>query len=391
MNLNILNTEVQNFINSNLKTDLTKLILKGSPFNTIAIQEIAEQIVSKNKCETKLPTWFSTKNIYYPNKLNIEQTSSEITANYKANLVSGSSLIDLTGGFGIDTYYFSKKIKNSTHCEINNDLSEIVSHNYQQLKVSTIKTVQSDGLLFLQEHYKTYDWIYVDPSRRNDSKGKVFLLEDCIPNIPKNLQLLFKNASNILIKVSPILDITSAIHELEFVKEIHIVAVENEVKELLFVLEKNYVGKISIKTVNISKKKNQFFNYTFNETLTATYAEPQKYLYEPNSAILKSGGFTQVSSLLKIDKLHPHSHLYTSNEILDFPGRVFKIDYCITYDKKLLKTLIPSKKANITTRNFPETVEQIRKKTGIKDGGNQYLFFTKDLFDKLKIIICSKI
>ena len=138
MNHNILNKEVQEFINTNLKSDITKLILKGSPFETISIQELAEQIVAKNKCKKKLPTWFSNENIYFPNKLNIEQTSSEITAKHKAALVSGNSLIDITGGFGVDSYYFSRKIKNVTHCEINSELSAIVAHNYKQLNCSNI-------------------------------------------------------------------------------------------------------------------------------------------------------------------------------------------------------------------------------------------------------------
>ena len=153
MNLNILNTEVQDFINSNLKTDLTKLILKGSPFNAVTMQEIAEQIVAKNKCALKLPSWFSTKNIYYPNKLNIEQTSSEITANYKANLLHGNSLIDVSGGFGVDTFYFAQKFKQVTHFEINKWLSEIVTHNFKQLQIKNIETYIGDGLLFLKDIY----------------------------------------------------------------------------------------------------------------------------------------------------------------------------------------------------------------------------------------------
>ena len=261
MNLNILNTEVQEFINSNLKTDLTKLILKGSPFEDVTIQEIAEQIVAKSKCENKLPSWFSTKNIYYPNKLNIEQTSSEITAKYKANLLNGNSLIDVSGGFGVDSYYFAQNIKQVTHCEINRELSEIVTHNFKQLQVKNIKNYIGDGLLFLKETTQNFDWIYVDPSRRNNSKGKVFLLEDCTPNLPENLDLFFKKTTNILIKVSPILDLTSVVNELKFVKEIHIIAVDNDVKELLLVLGKNYTQLINIQTVNIKKNSIQKFEF----------------------------------------------------------------------------------------------------------------------------------
>lgn len=391
MNTNILNKEVQNFINANLKTDITKLILKGSPFNGISIQEIAAQVVAKNKCQNKLPTWFRTENIYYPNKLNIEQTSSEITAEYKSNLVFGNSLIDITGGFGVDAYYFSQKVKNITHCEINEELSKIVSHNLLQLNSQNINTYVGDGIEFLKKYIEKFDWIYSDPSRRNEAKGKVFLLEDCLPNIPENLDLLFEKTDNILIKISPILDITSAINELKFVKEIHIVAIENEVKEMLFILERNYNQNIDIKTINFNKNEVQHFNFTLNEEVFSTYSEPKKYIYEPNAAILKAGAFQQVSNHLKIAKLHQHSHLYTSENLIEFPGRCFEIKNCISYDKKQLKKLIPSKKANITTRNFPESVEQIRKKTSLKDGGNQYLFFTTDINNKHIVLICDKI
>jgi hypothetical protein len=253
LNYSILNKEVQHFINENLKSDVTKLVLKGSPFNNVSIREIAEQIIAKNKCEKKLPTWYSTEYIYFPNKLNIEQTSSEITANYKAKLVSGRSIIDITGGFGVDSFYFAQKVKNVIHCEINEELSTIASHNLKQYDINNITTFIGDGLKYIQNSKAKFDWVYTDPSRRNDAKGKVFLLEDCLPNIPENLDTIFEKTNNILIKVSPILDITSAIHELKFVKEIHVIAIENEMKELLFVLEKDFIQNINIKTINFFK------------------------------------------------------------------------------------------------------------------------------------------
>lgn len=391
MNSALLHTTVQDFINTHLKTDVTKLILKGSPFENISIQDIAEQIEAKKKCEKKLPTWFHTKNIYYPNKLNIEQTSSEITANYKSKLVEGNSLIDITGGLGIDTYYFSKQVKNVNHCELNNDLQQLVAHNIKALKVENIKTFAGNGLDYLKNKTKTYDWIYIDPSRRSDTKDRVFLLKDCLPNVPENLTLLFEKSNSILLKVSPILDISSAIQELKFVKEIHIVAVKNEVKELLFILKKGFIGNIKIETINFKTTINQHFNFIFQSEAVSTYAEPKKYLFEPNAAILKAGAFNQVSEHLNIDKLHQHSHLYTSNNLIQFPGRRFKINHCIPYDKKIIKKLIPSKKANITTRNFPETVNQIRKKTSLKEGGNHYLFFTTNINNNHIVLICEKV
>jgi len=379
LNFNILLEESQQFIKIHLYDDLTKLILKGSPISGVSIQELANQIVVKNKSEKKLPTWFSKEKIYYPEKISIEQTSSEITANYKSKLVSGKKLIDLTGGFGVDSFYFSKQVSEVIHCEIDNDLSTIVAHNYQQLNVKNITTISNDGIDYLGKITDFFDWIYIDPSRRNDHKEKVFLLKDCLPDVPKQLDFLLTKTNQILIKVSPILDITSTIKELKFVSEIHIVAVQNEVKELLFLVNKNVAKEIKIITINILSDKNQQFEFYSNSQITANYEMPLSYLYEPNAAILKSGAFHQIAAEFNLFKLHKHSHLYTSNSLIDFPGRRFKIEQVLKYDKKILKKMIPENKANITIRNFPKTVAQIRKETSLKDGGKSYLFFTTDM------------
>ncbi len=391
VNPKILHTKVQGFINQNLNTNIPKLLFKGSPFDNITIQELVEQIESKYKTKSKLPTFYKTSNIYYPNKLNIEQTSSEITAEYKANLISGNSIIDLTGGFGVDTYYFSKRFKEITHCEINKELSKIVAHNFQLLNVNNISILSKDGLKQLQISQKQYDWIYIDPSRRNDIKGKVFLLKDCLPNIPDNLDTIFEFTNNILVKASPMLDITSAINELNFVKEVHIVALQNEVKELLFILKKSYKSSISVKTLNIAKDTEQTFESEFKKNAKANFSEPLTYLYEPNSTILKAGFFNEVSHQLKLSKLNVNSHLYTSTDLMNFPGRRFKIIKQLPYNLKEFKKIIPSKKANITVRNFPETVAQIRKKTSLKDGGDSYFFFTTDLNNKHIVLVCEKV
>lgn len=392
MNTAILNSEVQQFIRKNLKTDLNSLILKGSPFSDISIQDLAQQIEGKQRAVKKLPLWHQTENIYYPKKINLEQTSSEATTLYKTRLISGESIIDLTGGFGIDCTFFSKHFKHVHHCEMNEELSDIVQYNTKVLNIHNLTTHKGDSLETLKKRNQTYDWVYIDPSRRNDAKGKVFLLNDCLPNVPENIDFLFEYSNNILIKNSPILDITSTINELKFVKEIHIVALQNEVKELLFILEKEYTGAIQIKTVNLLKDTEHNFNFEYGKPQQATYSEPKTYLYEPNSSILKSGAFQEISVQYKLDKLHQHTHLYTSIELLEnFPGRTFKIDDILSYDKKKLATYIPDKKANITIRNFPETVAQIRKKTKIKDGGNHYLFFTTNIENRKVVLACSKL
>ncbi len=392
MNKKILHKEVQDFIfdKSNTSINLSKLILSGSPFEDISPQELAQQISGRLKAKQKLPTWFSKTGIYYPPTLNLEQTSSEATALYKSNLVSGDTLIDLTGGFGIDDYFFSKKMQYVIHCELNEELSTIAAHNFSVLELKNIKSETGDGLKTL-ENIKQIDWIYIDPSRRHDHKGKVFFLEDCLPNVPNNLELLFTKSKNILIKTSPLLDLQVGINSLQHVKEIHVIAVENEVKELLWVLDKSFTGDSTIKTINIQKTKNQEFSFALKEEAQQPVhlGTPKAFLYEPNAAILKSGGFLSIGNTLGLEKIHVHSHLYTSNHIIDFPGRCFEIISILPYQKKTVSTTGITK-ANITTRNFPESVATLRKKHKIKDGGDIYLFFTTDHNDKKIVLWCKK-
>ena len=253
----LLTTDIQFFITQNIGKNASTLALQKNPFPTIDFKLILNQIEAKSKAKDKLPTWFATPNIIFPTKISVEQTSSESTAHYKASLVSGNSLLDASGGFGIDDYYFSKKIKKVIHCELNSELSTIVSHNFNALQTNNVQCITGDSTDILNKLNQQFDYIYIDPSRRNDQKGKVFMLNDCLPNVPVLQDFYFNFTSNILIKTAPLLDITSGLTELKNVKNIHIVAVDNEVKELLWEIEKNYVNPITIKTVNFSKKKHR--------------------------------------------------------------------------------------------------------------------------------------
>lgn len=390
MSFPIINTEIQCFINQNIGTDVSKLALQKNPFPESNWVEILNQISAKTKAKDKLPTWFSTPKIIYPSKISVEQTSSEKTALYKSTLIYGESLIDLTGGFGVDDYHFSKQIDKVFHCEINTELSEIVKHNFKQLKVENIECLSGDSLEILQDLNKKFSWIYIDPSRRNDAKGKVFMLKDCLPNVPELLDNYLSFSDNILIKTAPILDISAGLSELKNVKNIHIIAVNNEVKELLWEIQKSYNKSIAIKTINLSKQP-ETFDFVLGESTNPTFSLPKKYLFEPNSAIMKSGGFDAICKEHKVDKLHQHSHLYTSEEIIAFPGRVFQIENVLSYTKSDMKQFLENKKINITTRNFPDSVENIRKKWKIKEGGNNYCFFTTDLNNNKIVLICTKI
>jgi hypothetical protein len=392
LNRFILNTAVQDYINENLTKNHAELALKGSPFSEIPVTQLLEQIVGKNKSKHKLPTWFQTKHIYYPNKINIEQTSSEATAVYKSKLISGYSLIDITGGFGVDSYYFAKNFKTVTHCEINPELHNIAKHNFEVLGNSNINTVCSDGLDYLTNLNINYDCIYADPSRRHDVKGKVFMLSDCEPDIPKNLEVLLNYASTILIKTSPLLDIHLALSELKQVTEIHVVAVDNEVKELLWIVKNGDTKNIKVVTSNIKSFNHEHFEFDLidEQQSEVSFSAPLTYLFEPNAAIMKSGAFKTIANTLGVEKLHQHSHLYTSDKLVEFPGRVFKINAVVPFSKKTLSALNISK-ANITTRNFPLDVNSLRKKFKIADGGDVYLFFTTIPNNSKVVLVCEKL
>ncbi|MBS7786795.1 class I SAM-dependent methyltransferase [Flavobacterium sp. CYK-55] len=383
--------KLRHFVIENTSADVVQLALQKNPFPEFSWTEILEQISGRKKAQEKLPTWFSCDRIVYPSKISVEQTSSEATAEYKSSLISGNTLIDLTGGFGVDTYYFAQKFKQVVHCEFNASLSEIVSYNYEQLKVQNIECVNGDGLEILQKKNQKFDWIYLDPARRNDRKGKVFMLEDCTPNVAELLPNYFEFSNNILIKTAPILDIHAGLKALSFVKKIHIVALENEVKEILWQIEQGFLGEICISSVNISRHSVQEFSFILAEEAFSKFDLPQKYLYEPNAAIMKSGGFTQIVQQYGLSKLQLHSHLYTSEKLIDFPGRSFKILEVLPYQKAEIKQHLQAKMANVTVRNFPETVEDIRKKWKIKSGGDLYCFFTTDMNNRKIVLLCSKI
>ena len=390
MDHSILTQVVQDFINQNISANITQLALQKNPFPETNWTLILQQIAAKQKAITKLPSWFKTPNIYYPSKVSVEQTSSEKTARYKSDLISGKNLIDLSGGFGVDDFYFAQRFLNVTHCEIDNDLSKIVQHNFEQMGVSNIECLSGDSEVTLTNLNKSFDWLYIDPSRRNEAKGKVFMLKDCLPNVPEKLDFYYRFTSNLMIKTAPILDITAGLSELQNVKAIHIVALENEVKELLWIIEKDWIGNPKITTINLTKEKTETFSFEWNSVAVAEYSEPKTYLYEPNAAIMKSGGFDWISAQFKLKKLHPHSHLYTSDTLIEFPGRVFAIDQIVPYNKTEMK-LLGNQKANITIRNFPDTVENIRKKWKINDGGNCYSFFTTDVNNHKIVLLCSKL
>jgi len=390
LNKKLLKTGAEVFIANNLNTDIMSVLLKKSPFPEISPQELAQQLQGKQIAQKKLPSWFKSPGILYPKKIHLEQSSSEATALYKSHLVSGKSLLDMTGGFGVDTTSFSAKIGTVFYCETNEELTRITSHNFEQLGVQNVSCYVGDGVDFLRSQKSTFDWIYLDPSRRSGSK-KVINLDAYEPNILNLLEELFNSTTHILLKTSPLLDILAGIEQLRFVSEIHVVALHNEVKELLWILKKDDFKEVSITTINIGVSKDQKFKFTLADesASNALYSEPKTYLYEPNAAILKAGAFNLVGVNYGVKKLSRHSHLYTSKERVDFPGRIFQIIEATHFSNSWNKDKAVIK-ANITTRNFPLKVKEIRKRFKIKEGGEEYLFFTTLESGEKQVIRCIK-
>ena len=384
----LLNSATQEFINNHINSNIQDLVLKGCPFEGLDIKELIEQIEAKKKCILKLKTWFDTPGIYYPNKLNIEQTSSETAARIKSGFMQGESILDLTGGFGVDSYYFSKQFNTVVHCEMNPKLAAIAAYNFEVLGANNIKTHAIDGVEFLKSYPDTFDWIYIDPSRRDAQKNKKFLIEDCSPNVINHQSLFFKHSNNVLIKMSPMLDISIGLAALKSVKTVYVVSVKNEVKELVFHQQKNYDGSPTIHTINSHPNGDQQFAFEMflEETADASYSSPKQYLYEPNAALMKSGAFQLISKKFKIDKLDQHTHLYTSDEkLMNFPGKIYTVTKTHPYQKKPLKKTISGLKANVKTRNFSEKIQTLKTLFKLSDGGDLYLFFTSSIGSKIVI------
>lgn len=376
MNQKILSAEVQAYINTHVNDDVNKIALSKPVFEGISTQELAGQIAAKQRCIHKLPTWYHQEGIYYPPLLSIEQCSSEPTATYKANLMVGKDLIDLTAGFGVDSFFFSKKAQKVVSCEIETELSGISAANAKVLGAENITCLAADGLEILQNDTQYFDTIYIDPARRSGS-AKVFKLKDCTPDVTSHLNLFLEKAQRIIIKTAPLLDISAGINELQNVSEIHILSVKNECKELVWIIDKDAKNetKIVCATLNESQK---IFSFTLTDLQTKTEiatSTPAGYLYEPDVALLKSGAFNFIGHYFGLQKLHQDSQLYFSDELKSaFLGRIFKIESVLSLNAfKKEKNLI----GNVIVRNFPERAENLVKKYKITSNNDDFILFTK--------------
>lgn len=387
INKKLLQKAVQDLIFED-DTDLNKIAFSDSPFPGINVQELLSQVAGRRRMAKKLPTWTRCRQIVYPRQINLEQTSSESTARYKAGLIHGTSLIDITGGFGVDCYFLSDRFSKVTHCETDEELSEIAKHNFQVLGRSNIEAISGDGLQYLKQG--SFEWVYADPARRHEKKGKVFYLSDCTPDIPANIEFILEKGSKLMLKTSPMLDISQGVRELGGATEVHIVAVKNEVKELLWIVDDDRSDAPKITAVNILEGDIQVTETPWEDVKEVGYSEPMGYLYEPNTSLMKSGAFCFIAGHFGLNKLHPNTHLYTSDRRIDFPGRMFKIDKVLPYSKREMKSKVEGLKANVSVRNFPETVKALRKKWKIRDGGTSYIFFVTIKQDQKVALICTK-
>ena len=379
----------QAFIREHATDDVRTLALQAARYPQVDMRVAATQIEGRRIATAKLPAWAATEGLVYPVRLSMEQCSSEVTARYKASLIEGQRLADLTGGFGIDCSYLSDRFAATTYIERNEELCRIATHNFALLGKSI--TVLHGNSTELLATLPPHDWLFVDPARRDGVGNKVVALADCEPDVSSLEPQLLQKAPHVMIKCSPMLDISQALRELRCVSEVHVVSVSNECKELLLILDAAATHEPTIHTVNFHGDMVQAFHYTAADEAAAQClytATVERYLYEPNSSLMKAGCFRLPAQRWGLKKLHRNTHLYTSDVFVEeFPGRIFQVISTDGFGKSELKRLSSEvKKANLAVRNFPERPEVLRKRLKISDGGDVYLFATT-LDDGTKVII----
>lgn len=358
---------------------------------------LLQQIAGRQIARKKMQTWYQHPSVVYPKQLSLEQSSSELTARYKQQVLkshAGNRLIDLTGGMGVDFSFLAPLFQHSCYVERDAYLCELAQHNFRELGLSGVEVVNAEAEDFLQQMDDVADVMYIDPARRDNHGNKVVRIEECSPNLAELYETIRLKSKSILVKYSPMLDISLALRTLKHVREVHVVSVANECKELLLLLDNAWTNQPVFHAVNIvSDTEQHVFSFTDSEEEDAniTFAnEVSTYLYEPHASLMKIGRFGFMAQQTHCQKLHPNSHLFTASVLIDdFPGRRFKVDEVIHPSKDEVKRLKKSyPKVNLAVRNYPQSVEQIRKKTGIKEGGDIYVFATT-LHDGQKVWVVT--
>ena len=389
----MISEQVQKFIRDNEYTDVSKLLLSGKSVGNIPIAWLVDQIRARKKAKTKLPSWHAQEKIIFPQMLSMEQSSSEVTGNYKAELLSGNRLIDLTGGMGIDSSFFARKFEEVYYVERHENLVDTFRHNCEVLNINNVDIIHGDGIETIENAaVDFYDAIYLDPARRGKDNQKVFAISDCEPDVVHLQELFSRKARRTLIKLSPMLDISHTLNHLRSVKEVFVIAVDNECKELLFLVERGWTKQPVIHTVNIEPAAIQKleFNQDDEQSAVSKTGGIAKYLYEPNVALLKAGCFKLIGYIFDVHKLDEHTHLYSSDALIkDFPGKIYMVDQFFQPNKKLIKKHLSDKKVSVKTRNYPDSVSAIRKKYNLKDGNEAFVFFCQ-VEGKYTVVLCQK-
>ena len=388
----LLSPEVQKFIKDHQNDDpfLLSLNIKKQP--DFPIKEAIEQIQSLQKAKSKLPTWMCAESIVWPSPISVEQSSSEVTARYKSSLVQGNSLLDLTGGMGVDASYFTDSFEQVTYVEPNPELYERTKHNLKVLNKESIEVINKTAEDHLVENTMSFNCIYIDPARRSDDK-KVFRIEDCTPNLFDIIPEGLKISPKILVKLSPLIDITSLLKTLS-PNFIWVVGVKNEVKEVLCLIEREMkTCRIEAVMLNEELQSEEFkFLRKQEKEAISEFSLPLKYIYEPNAAIMKAGAFKLIGKHYGLPKLHQHTHLYTSEKLIDdFPGKVYSVKSIIKPNKNEICRLFPDKKVNVIARNYPQAANQIKSKYGIQDGGDSYLIGTTLANNKKTFLLVDRL
>ncbi len=389
-------SELQTLLKKYLNVPLSELPFVLQKYPTFLRKWIIQQIEGRKKIQNKLPRWHENDTLLLPSSLNLEQSSSEKTAFFKAQLLSGNSILDLTGGLGVDTWAFAQQFKKVWYVEKNPELFRIAKYNFEVMGIKNISLHNAEAQHFLQNFPEVVDYIYLDPARRNSQGKSIAQITETEPNILELLPLLFNKTEKILLKTSPMFEIKEALKILPNVAGVYVVSVQNECKEVLYLLEKNFCPEwqnIPIHTYNLLENNSQIFTSTFaKESKAKVHLAPlvQEYLYEPNSSILKAGFFRSIAEKFNLYKLHSNSHLYTQGELLEnFSGRVYRIKKILQNPQKELPEI--GSAFNIITRNYPLSVSEICKKYKLKEGGKDFLIATTLVSNKKTIIWAERI
>jgi hypothetical protein len=381
--------EIQ-FIQENLHRDPVAIALEAAKYPDLDIPLLVGQIKARQKLKDKMPHWVANEKVFFPPSLALEQSSSEETAHFKASLLSGK-VVDLTGGMGLDSYAFAQAGCEVVYIERQEDLAKITAFNHTQLKAGIIHHHTGDSLKWLSDCAELFDFIYIDPARRDSAGNKVILLQDCEPNALELIPYINEKTS-LLIKTSPLLDLDRATKELHGVEKIYIVCVKNEVKELLFLKTTQSSEVPLVEVIELSQVDSLLFKgiKSIESASICDFGPISNYLYEPHAGVLKAGFFKSVAKGLQ--KIAPNTHLYTSEFLhTNFAGRAFEILAQGPLEKKWIHSVLPSPQANISTRNFPIKADEIRKKIQLKDGGEFTLFAFRDQANKNKVVLAKKI